>query len=169
MLRNLSLCIMCVFFRSLTRRRHAHGFKKLYLVTLPKAMKNYMVSDIHQPAFCFMWTRSHISTTTDSTSFNILNAIRGSYWRAPRCLAFQAEILKDDAAPMTAAFTQTQASSVKRNEKLRLEHILGTVMMNLLSVPDGENGKRACTFFNKQITENVKDLKEWFLHNPYRY
>jgi hypothetical protein len=81
----------------------------------------------------------------------------------------KAEILKNVAASMTAAFTESQAHSAKRNEKSRLEQNIGTVMMNLLSVPEGERGERARTFFNKQIIENeerVVHLNEWFLENP---
>jgi hypothetical protein len=81
----------------------------------------------------------------------------------------KADILKSVAASMTAAFAQAQAHSAKRIEKSRLEQNTGTFMMNLLSVPDGEKGKRARTFFNKQITENeewVEDSKEWFLEIP---
>jgi hypothetical protein len=77
----------------------------------------------------------------------------------------KAESLKDVAASMIAAFTH----NAKRIEKSRLEESIGTVMMHLLSLPDGEKGERARTFFNKQIKESqerVEYLKEWFLENP---
>jgi hypothetical protein len=70
---------------------------------------------------------------------------------------------------MTASFTESQAHSAKQNEKSRLEHNIGTVMMNLLAVPDGKKGERPRTFFNQQIIENeerVEHLNGWFLENP---
>jgi hypothetical protein len=81
----------------------------------------------------------------------------------------KAEIMKEVAASMTAAFTSTQARTAKRTEKNRLEQNIGTVMMNLLTVPDDQKGDRARTFFNKQISENeerVEELNEWFADNP---
>jgi hypothetical protein len=50
-----------------------------------------------------------------------------------------------------------------------MEQNIGTMMMNLLSVREDNKGKRANTFFNKQIMENethVEELKEWFVENP---
>ena len=79
------------------------------------------------------------------------------------------EILKEVAASMTAAYSASQTRSAKRTEKNWLEQITGTIMMNLLSVPDGDKGDRARTFFDKQIKENnerVEELKQWFIENP---
>jgi hypothetical protein len=156
------------------------------------AMKNHRVSGTHQPDFMFFvdkkpqicCCRLHVlehpechktfnvllddSLFSESTDVKRRNE-KAKLTKAPRSNEKKAEILKDVAESMTAAFAESQAHSAKRNEKSRLEQNTGTVMMNLLSVPDGEKGERARTFFNKQITENenhVNDLKEWFLQNP---
>jgi hypothetical protein len=158
-----------------------------------KAMKNYTISGVHRPDFMYfvekkpqiyyyrLYVLEHpechkaFNVLLDDTLFSESTDIKCSkrktkVTKLPGSNEKKAIILKDVAASMTAAFTETQAHSAKQNEKSRLEQNIGTtVMINLLIVPDGEKGERARTFFNKQITENenrVGELKEWFLENP---
>jgi hypothetical protein len=155
-------------------------------------MKNHAASGVHQPDFvCFVDKKPHIHChrlhvlehPECDKAFNVLldDALfsestdnkpqkkKAKLTKAPGSNEKKAEILKDVAASMTAAFAAAQAHSAKRNEKSQLEHDTGAVVMNLLTVPDGEKGERARTFFNKQITESesrVEDSKAWFLENP---
>jgi hypothetical protein len=185
-------------FRQLDSEKAGVWFKEI-VKDYTKAMKNYTVSGTHQPdfygfvdnkpqtyyyrlyilanpechkAFSLLLDDSIFSESTDSNGGGA-NSNGGK--KTPKNKGTKTnnekkeEILKEVAASMTAAYSAVQTRSVKQTEKSRLEQITGTIMMNLLSVPDGDKGDRARAFFDKQITENdgrVEELKQWFVENP---
>jgi hypothetical protein len=187
----VTTCDLCKF-QQLDWEKACAWFKEI-VSDHTKAVKNCASSGVHQPDFvCFVDNKPQIchcrlcilehpecheafNVVLDDTLFSESTTDgkpikkKAKVTKVPGSIEKKAAILKDVAASMTEAFSRTQAHSAKRNEKSRLEQNAGTVLMNLLSVPKGEEGERARTFFNKQMTENesrVEESKEWFLDNP---